>query len=72
MTVSAAVMVNILGEQEEAADPKGIQEAEKIEGVKVHIYGKMDTRPERKMGHLTAVARTLAEAKRKSRKSKTY
>ena len=27
--------------------------ASKIEGVSVHIYGKTETRPERKMGHIT-------------------
>jgi 5-(carboxyamino)imidazole ribonucleotide synthase len=30
--------------------------------VKLHLYGKSDPRPGRKMGHLTAVADTPAEA----------
>lgn len=62
LKVPAAVMVNILGGRTGPAEPKGIEEAEKIPGVKVHIYGKHDVRPARKMGHLTAVARTLNEA----------
>jgi 5-(carboxyamino)imidazole ribonucleotide synthase len=70
MKVPAAAMVNILGEREGKAEPKGVEDAEKIEGVKVHIYGKMDTRPERKMGHLTAVADTLEEAKKKAEKAR--
>jgi 5-(carboxyamino)imidazole ribonucleotide synthase len=70
MKVSAAAMVNILGEREGKAEPKGVEEAERIEGVKVHIYGKMDTRPERKMGHLTAVADSLEEAKAKAEKAR--
>jgi 5-(carboxyamino)imidazole ribonucleotide synthase len=63
MKTGAAVMVNILGERDGAASPQGITEAEKIKGVKVHIYGKMETRVKRKMGHLTAVADTLDEAR---------
>jgi phosphoribosylaminoimidazole carboxylase PurK protein len=66
MKVPAAAMVNILGDRSGKAEPKGVEEAEAIEGVKVHIYGKMETRPERKMGHLTAVANTLDEAKEKA------
>ncbi len=63
MKVPAAVMINILGEREGAADAQGVEEAEEIPGVKVHLYGKMETRRERKMGHLTAVADTLEEAR---------
>lgn len=71
MKVPAAAMVNILGERSGKAEPKGIAEAEALGGVKVHIYGKMDTRPERKMGHITAVADTLTEAKEKAEKART-
>ncbi len=63
MKVGAAVMINILGERDGATEPRGVEEAEKIAGVKVHLYGKMETRRERKMGHLTAVADTLEEAR---------
>jgi 5-(carboxyamino)imidazole ribonucleotide synthase len=31
-------------------------------GTTVHIYGKLETRPERKMGHITVLADTLEEA----------
>lgn len=71
MIVPAAVMVNILGERDGKADPQGIEEAEKIPGVKVHIYGKMETRRERKMGHLTAVADTLEEARSNAEKARS-
>jgi len=70
MKVPAAVMVNILGERSGKAEPKGVEKAEAIEGVKVHIYGKMDTRPERKMGHITALGATLDDAKKKAEKAK--
>lgn len=70
MKVPAAVMINILGERDGKAEPKGCEEAEKIEGVKVHLYGKMETRRERKMGHLTAVADTLEEARDKAERAR--
>jgi 5-(carboxyamino)imidazole ribonucleotide synthase len=31
--------------------------------VKLHLYGKRDARPGRKMGHLTALAATADEAR---------
>jgi 5-(carboxyamino)imidazole ribonucleotide synthase len=37
--------------------------------VKVHIYGKMETRRQRKMGHITAVGETLEEAREKAEKA---
>ncbi len=62
MTVPAAVMVNILGERSGPAQVDGLTRAQEIPGVSIHIYGKKDTRPERKMGHITAVAKTLDAA----------
>lgn len=71
MIVPAAVMVNILGERDGAVELAGVEEAEKIPGVKVHIYGKMETRKERKMGHLTAVANTLEAARENAEKARS-
>jgi 5-(carboxyamino)imidazole ribonucleotide synthase len=31
-------------------------------GVSLHLYGKSDPRPGRKMGHLTAIAATVDDA----------
>jgi 5-(carboxyamino)imidazole ribonucleotide synthase len=70
MKVPAAVMINILGERNGKAEPKGIEKAEAIPGVKVHIYGKMETKIERKMGHLTAVGKTLDEAMKKAKQAR--
>ncbi len=70
MKVPAAVMVNILGERDGVAAPKGVMDAEEIKGVKVHFYGKIETRWERKMGHLTAVADTLEEARENAEKAR--
>jgi 5-(carboxyamino)imidazole ribonucleotide synthase len=33
-----------------------------VPGVRLHLYGKTDPRPGRKMGHLTAIAATVEEA----------
>jgi 5-(carboxyamino)imidazole ribonucleotide synthase len=38
----------------------------KVEGVKVHLYGKKETRPFRKMGHVTVVAPTVEEARHRA------
>jgi phosphoribosylaminoimidazole carboxylase PurK protein len=66
MKVKASVMINILGEREGDAQPRGVSEAESIEGVSVHIYGKAETRVGRKMGHITVVADTIKEAREKA------
>lgn len=68
-----AVMRNLLGEDgyDGAAYVDGIDSALKIEGVKVHIYGKSDTKPGRKMGHLTVTAQTLDAAVKKADKAKS-
>lgn len=63
MKAPAAVMINILGGRNGPATPSGVEEAQKIPGVGVHMYGKVETRIGRKMGHLTAVGNTLEEAK---------
>ena len=36
-------------------------------GVFLHLYGKADARPGRKMGHLTAIGATPAEAAQRAR-----
>ncbi|MFW5798763.1 MAG: 5-(carboxyamino)imidazole ribonucleotide synthase [Planctomycetota bacterium] len=63
-----AVMVNLLGAQghEGPVRYSGLTECMGIPGVKIHIYGKRHTRPFRKMGHVTVVAPTLEEARRRA------
>ena len=53
-----AVMKNLLGEQDHKGKAvyTGIEEAME-NGAHVHIYGKTETAPGRKMGHMTAVGR---------------
>ena len=65
----AGIMVNLVGEEGFSGDViyKNIEDILKIDGVTPHIYGKKETRPFRKMGHVTIVnsdinkARTIAQ-----------
>jgi len=56
----AAVMVNLLGTSTESISAEA---ALRVPYTFVHIYGKADNRPGRKMGHVTAVGDTLEEAR---------
>ena len=68
----SAIMLNLLGApgHEGVARYEGLREAMQIEGVKVHLYGKKITKPFRKMGHITVLARTRDEAIEKANKVK--
>lgn len=61
--LSPAAMANLLGDVWKGAEPRW-ERALKDPGVKLHLYGKGEARPGRKMGHLTALAPTPAEAER--------
>ena len=50
--IAPTVMKNILGQDLEAAEKVA---AESRDGVYVHLYGKTENRPKRKMGHITFV-----------------
>lgn len=62
-----AGMVNMLGTSghQGAAVYDGIEEVLRIEGVYPHIYGKAETRPQRKMGHITVLGKDLHSLKEK-------
>ncbi len=66
---SAAVMLNLLGELWRAdasgrLRPPDWRAALALPGVHLHLYGKTEARPGRKMGHLTVTAETPAQARR--------
>jgi 5-(carboxyamino)imidazole ribonucleotide synthase len=67
--IKAAVMVNLLGEPayEGPAVYKGLNDVLKFSGVYIHLYGKNNTKPFRKMGHCTIVDDDLLKAKQKAR-----
>ncbi len=56
-----AAMANLLGDRWQGGEPDWAA-ALALPDVQLHLYGKRDARPGRKMGHLTALATTPAEA----------
>ena len=56
-----AAMANLLGDVWQGGEPKWSQALE-IPGVHLHLYGKREPRPRRKMGHLTALGEGADEA----------
>ncbi len=66
--VIPSVMVNLLGEKahEGPARYEGLNDVLKISGVNVHLYGKLTTKPYRKMGHVTIVDEDMNTAKKKA------
>lgn len=56
-----AVMVNLLGDLWQQGEPRW-EQALKQPNVRLHLYGKKAALKGRKMGHLTAIAKTLSEA----------
>ncbi|MDB5222869.1 MAG: 5-(carboxyamino)imidazole ribonucleotide synthase [Chitinophagaceae bacterium] len=58
-----AAIVNILGEENSmgAANYLGLEHVLRMENVFVHIYGKTQTRPGRKMGHVTILSKERQE-----------
>ncbi len=59
--LSPVVMENILGEQLEPV----LHSLSRLSDVKLHLYGKEEAKAKRKMGHLTAIAKTVEEASKK-------
>jgi 5-(carboxyamino)imidazole ribonucleotide synthase len=53
--IRPAAMANLLGDLWQAGEPDWAAALE-IKGVHLHLYGKQEPRPGRKMGHLTALA----------------
>lgn len=56
-----AAMANLLGDLWERGEPDW-KAAAGIPNVKLHLYGKVEPRPGRKMGHLTALAANVEQA----------
>ncbi|WP_338378125.1 5-(carboxyamino)imidazole ribonucleotide synthase [uncultured Flavobacterium sp.] len=62
----AGIMVNLVGEEgfEGQVLYENIEKIMAIDGVTPHIYGKRETRPFRKMGHVTIVNENMVEARK--------
>ncbi len=61
----AGVMVNLVGAEQHTGDVlyKNIDNIMAMDGVTPHIYGKKQTRPFRKMGHVTIVDKDINKAR---------
>lgn len=68
----AGVMVNLVGAEDYTGDVvyKNIEKIFAMDGVTPHIYGKKQTRPFRKMGHVTIVNKDIAVAREIAEKVK--
>lgn len=62
----AGIMVNLVGEEGFSGQViyENIEKIMAIDGVTPHIYGKRETRPFRKMGHVTIVNEDMVEARK--------
>ncbi len=62
----AGIMVNLVGAEGYQGDVhyKNMEKILQIDGVTPHIYGKRETRPFRKMGHVTIVNTDMVEARK--------
>ncbi len=68
LAAPAVATVNVLGPAD-GSDPRHrLDGALAVEGAAVHLYGK-DPRPGRKLGHVTAVADTVEEARAHARRA---
>jgi 5-(carboxyamino)imidazole ribonucleotide synthase len=63
LRVPAAVMINLLGA---SSEPVAADDALAEPHAFVHLYGKRENGPGRKMGHITAVGDSLEEARRRA------
>lgn len=63
-----SVLLNILGEKGYAGKAiyKGLNECLQIPGIYIHLYGKKETRPFRKMGHVTITGNDMNEIRNKA------
>lgn len=67
--IQPGVMMNLLGADDFSGTYRlqGLEEVSAMEGVYVHLYGKKESKPMRKMGHITVTSPTLAQAKDKAK-----
>ncbi len=69
---AGGIMVNLVGAEGHTGDViyKNIEDIMKMKGVTPHIYGKKQTRPFRKMGHVTIIHEDINEARKIAEKVK--
>ena len=69
LVAPAAAMANLLGDCWEGGEPAW-EKALAMSGVQLHLYGKKQARPGRKMGHITVLADNADEAERRVREAR--
>jgi 5-(carboxyamino)imidazole ribonucleotide synthase len=71
-TILPSLMLNLIGEEGHSGSVfyKGMDEALKIKGVYIHLYGKHETKPGRKMGHVTIIGENKNDLLDKARSLK--
>jgi 5-(carboxyamino)imidazole ribonucleotide synthase len=67
-----SAIVNIIGSEGHTGDVyyEGLEEILKMDNVFVHIYGKKQTKPGRKMGHVTIMSKDYQDLTHKANKIK--
>ena len=70
--IKPAAMINLLGEAgfQGSVKYEGLEQVLKIPGVYIHLYGKSETKPFRKMGHVTVLGNNQVELKEKAKNIK--
>jgi 5-(carboxyamino)imidazole ribonucleotide synthase len=61
--ILSSAMINLIGAEEFSGEVKyeGLEDVLKIENAFVHLYGKKQTRPGRKMGHVTVISNSMQD-----------
>jgi 5-(carboxyamino)imidazole ribonucleotide synthase len=68
--ISPTVMVNLLGESDGASKLLGLEQAYLDPNLRVHLYGKPESKTARKMGHFTVVDETTEGAIARAQKAR--
>jgi 5-(carboxyamino)imidazole ribonucleotide synthase len=65
-SIQAGAMINLLGENGHVGEAhySGLQNCLTIPGVHPHLYGKRETKPFRKMGHITIAGKNVEDVKK--------
>ncbi len=63
LKVPAAAMVNILGHRKGQVQTEGYSKSLELSRATIHLYGKLESRPQRKMGHVTVTANDVHSAR---------
>jgi 5-(carboxyamino)imidazole ribonucleotide synthase len=72
--VKPSVMINLFGEvgYDGNVEVEGFDKALGVEGANIHLYGKKETKSNRKMGHITVLDDNLEKALEKAKEAKSF